>query len=102
MGDMSQLDISSSFSYRGFFGGKKLLVIVPHQDDEINVGGSTIIGATEEGVEVFLAFMTNGDCDYEVPFRNNEALNAGRYLNVPPENIYFLDYPDCGFPTLSV
>lgn len=102
MGDMSQLDISSSFSYRGFFGGKKLLVIVPHQDDEINVGGSTIIGATEEGVEVFLAFMTNGDCDYEVPFRNNEALNASRYLNVPPENICFLDYPDCGFPTLSV
>lgn len=51
-------DGDSSFSYTSFFGGCKLLVIVPHQDDEINVAGSTIIGSIAEGLDVSLAFMT--------------------------------------------
>ena len=40
----------NSFSYRKFFGGDTLLVIVPHQDDEINTAGATIVGAIEEGI----------------------------------------------------
>ena len=63
----------NSFSYRKFFGGDTLLVIVPHQDDEINTAGATIVGAIEEGIHVHIAYMTNGDWDYEVPLRNCEA-----------------------------
>ena len=75
-------DSDSSFSYTSFFGGCKLLVIVPHQDDEINVAGSTIIGSIEEGLDVSLAFMTNGDWEYDVPLRNNEAIDAAKILGL--------------------
>ena len=95
-------DGDSSFSYTSFFGGCKLLVIVPHQDDEINVAGSTIIGSVEEGLDVSLAFMTNGDWEYDVPLRNNEAIDAAKILGLSSQNIYFLDYPDCGYDTYSV
>ena len=95
-------DGDSSFSYTSFFGGCKLLVIVPHQDDEINVAGSTIIGSIEEGLDVSLAFMTNGDWEYDVPLRNNEAIDAAKILGLSSQNIYFLDYPDCGYDTYSV
>lgn len=83
-------DSDSSFSYTSFFGGCKLLVIVPHQDDEINVAGSTIIGSIEEGLDVSLAFMTNGDWEYDVPLRNNEAIDAAKILGLSSKNIYFL------------
>lgn len=31
----------SSFSYSSLFKGKTLMVIIPHEDDEINIAGST-------------------------------------------------------------
>ena len=30
----------SSFSYTSIFRGKTLMVVIPHEDDEINVAGS--------------------------------------------------------------
>ena len=92
----------NSFSYRQFLGGDTLLVIVPHQDDEINTAGATIVGAIEEGVHVHIAYMTNGDWDYEVPLRNCEALHAANYLGIPSCNVHFLNYPDCGSADMSV
>lgn len=92
----------NSFSYRKFLGGDTLLVIVPHQDDEINTAGATIVGAIEEGIDVHIAYMTNGDWDYEVPLRNREALDVAHYLGIPSCNIHFLNYPDCGSDTISV
>lgn len=92
----------NSFSYRKFFGGDTLLVIVPHQDDEINTAGATIVGAIEEGIHVHIAYMTNGDWDYEVPLRNCEALDVANYLGIPSCNIHFLNYPDCGSDAISV
>ena len=32
----------SSFSYTSIFRGKTLMVVIPHEDDEINVAGSTL------------------------------------------------------------
>ena len=92
----------NSFSYRKFLGGDTLLVIVPHQDDEINTAGATIVGAIEEGVHVHIAYMTNGDWDYEVPLRNCEALHVANYLGIPSCNVHFLNYPDCGSADMSV
>ena len=51
----------SSFSYTSIFRGKTLMVVIPHEDDEINVAGSTIHGAILEGVHVICVFSTWGD-----------------------------------------
>lgn len=45
-------------------GGKSLMVIVPHEDDEINLAGAPIYGAVEAGMRVICVFMTNGDWFY--------------------------------------
>lgn len=52
-GDNSFLNQSAS--------GQKVLVIVPHEDDEINVAGSLMYHYVQSGAEVFCAFTTNGD-----------------------------------------
>ena len=39
----------SSFKYRDFFGGNTVMVIVPHQDDEISIGGAMIPFLQEQG-----------------------------------------------------
>ena len=51
---------TSSFSYKQFFHGNSVMIIVPHEDDEINMAGATIWGALQEGLEVRVVFLTNG------------------------------------------
>lgn len=49
---------TSSFSYEKFFHGHSVMFIVPHEDDEINMAGATIYGAIQEGLEVYVVFLT--------------------------------------------
>lgn len=77
-------------------GGKSLMVIVPHEDDEINLAGASIYGAVEAGMRVICVFMTNGDWFYPGGVRMKEAVRSLRCLGVPEENIVFLGYPDGG------
>lgn len=84
----------SSFSYRDFFGGNTVMVIVPHQDDEINVAGSTIYGAIEEGLKVILVYVTNGDYQYKADIRYKEVMKMAKIMHLPLNNIHFLGFPD--------
>lgn len=84
------------FSYRKFFHGNTLMVIIPHEDDEINIAGSLICGAREEGMQVICVFVTNGDYQYISDVRIREAVRALAVLGVPKEDIVFLGYPDGG------
>lgn len=72
------------------------MVIVPHEDDEINIAGSTICGAREEGMRVICIFVTNGDYKYIPDVRINEAIHALSVLGVSQEDVIFLGYPDGG------
>lgn len=71
---------------------KKILVIVPHEDDEINLAGSVMYGFLHQGYEVHCAFTTNGDYSFNAETRMNEAIHALHILGV--QNIYFLGYGD--------
>ena len=51
-GDNSFLNQSAS--------GKKVLVIVPHEDDEINVAGSLMYHYVQSGSEVFVLLRPMG------------------------------------------
>lgn len=88
--------MQSGFSYRRFFRGDTLMVIVPHEDDEINIAGTVIDGARAEGMRVICVFVTNGDYQYIPEVRLNEAVQALAVLGVPEEDIVFLGYPDGG------
>lgn len=38
-----------------------VLILVPHQDDEVNIAGQIIPSIVEEGLECRICFTTNGD-----------------------------------------
>lgn len=75
---------------------EKILVVVPHEDDEINLAGATIYQAKKEGKQVICVFVTNGDWLYPVEIRMKEALQSLSILGVPEEDVVFLGYPDGG------
>jgi LmbE family N-acetylglucosaminyl deacetylase len=93
----------------------RILVLVPHPDDDILSTAGTIQQALEMGLPVKVVFFTNGDFN-ETSFalyrkeitldstdalrlgatRREEALAAQGILGVKPEQVVFLGYPDGG------
>lgn len=86
----------SNFSYRRFFGGETLLVLVPHEDDEINTAGATIYGALQEGMRVICVFLTNGDWVFDGALRLQETITMSGEIGLSDEDIVFLGFPDGG------
>lgn len=84
----------SSFSYGKVFPGHTIMVIVPHEDDEINLAGSVIYGARKEGFRVICVFVTNGDWQYPGFIRMHEAIHSLETLGVLEKDVVFLGYPD--------
>lgn len=72
--------------------GKKILVIVPHEDDEINVAGSVMYSYVQKGADVYCAFTTNGDFSFSAATRMKEAKKSLTILGV--QHIIFLGYGD--------
>ena len=77
-----------------FGNAKSVLIIVPHEDDEINLMGGLLPLLVEKKLTVSVCFITNGD--YAVPgeVRIKEALASLECLGIADKNIYFLGYPD--------
>lgn len=79
-----------------------LMVVVPHEDDEINTAGSMIHAFCKAGCEVTVVFMTNGDFfarekeNKRITGRTRilEAVQSCKVLGVPAENVIFLGYGD--------
>ena len=68
----------------------KVLVLVPHQDDEINTSGSLIKILSDNGADITVAYTTNGDWKYPAETRIREAVRANGVLGVPKDNIVVL------------
>ena len=72
-----------------------ILILVPHQDDEVIIAGQIIPSIVEEGLECCICFATNGDFrEEDGAVRAKEALTVAEFLGVPPENVVFLGYPN--------
>lgn len=93
--------VSQSVVYQSHDDGKsalyadrKVMLFVPHQDDDINVLG----GVTEEyvkyGSEVYVVFSTNGDYEGLAEIRIREALNSLGNVGIPEDHVIFLGYGD--------
>jgi LmbE family N-acetylglucosaminyl deacetylase len=95
--------------------GDRILVLVPHPDDEVLGAGGVLREAVRRGLPVRVVFLTNGDSN-EWSFlayrkrpvlmpggalamgaiRHQEALAAAAALGVPAADLTFLGYPDYG------
>ena len=72
--------------------GKSALVVVPHQDDELNLTGAVICSLLEHQIRVRVLFCTNSDRFEPGALRIQEGIASCRSLGVPEEDIIFLGY----------
>ncbi len=101
-------------------GVERVLVLAPHPDDEVLALGGTIAHWVQEGAQVVVAFLTNGDANTAAkrlltgnPFhravdyralgyrRQKEAMHALRTLGLPQGHALFLGFPDQGLSSLA-
>lgn len=79
----------------GFYADKKVLLVVPHEDDEYTVAGGVLEQYVDSGSEVKVVFVTNGDGYGGGDKRIREAIKDLESLGIPEENAIFLGYGDC-------
>ena len=80
----------------GLFSGKKVLVVVPHQDDDLNVMGGVFEEFIKYGSQVKVLFVTAGDFSAHPGVRMGEAIEVLTLCGIPEDDIIFLGYPDTG------
>lgn len=97
--------LADSYPYQGgfslttpLFEGKNVMLLIPHQDDEINLAGGLIEQYTEKGSQVTVVFTTNGDRFGESELRARETLSVLTPLGVKAENIFYLGFGDLWQP----
>ncbi len=78
------------------FADRRVMLIVPHEDDEINVLSGVLEQYTFAGSDVVVVFVTNGDSETSGETRIAEALRATALYGIPEQNVLFLGYGDTG------
>jgi LmbE family N-acetylglucosaminyl deacetylase len=97
----------------------RILIVAPHIDDEAISAGGYAIDAVANGAQVYVVFLTAGDCnEFSVrlihktldPTASNylsvgqtriaEAKEAMKILGVAPDHFFILGYPDRGLRTM--
>ena len=95
--ELNKLDsndgVDNSF-YDSQFKNKKVMVIVPHEDDDLLISGQVLPPMYKNGADVRVVFATNGDKRVSAYTRQSEACNALEKLGIPREKVIFLGYPD--------
>ena len=91
--DQTRPAYDSSF-FHTKYSGRKILVLCPHQDDEINVAGNAIQNFTQAGAEVYVVYANSGDhgTHYDFDVRMTEAANSLKLLGVDKSHIFILGY----------
>ena len=94
-------DVSRDAAYVSVDNGKaklyadqRVMLLVPHQDDDINVLGGVMEEYTKYGSEVYVVFSTNGDYEGLAEVRSREAVEAMEAMGVPEDHVIFLVYGD--------
>ena len=77
---------------------KRILVMAPHEDDEMLMAGGVMNRAVANGDEVYVVYATNGDFNGvgHGKTRISDTVNALNTIGVPTEHLYFLGYADNG------
>lgn len=73
---------------------KKVMVIIPHEDDELNITGGILLNKDFDKNNCYVVFMTNGDYETSCQTRVTEALRSCKVLGIPSDNVIFMGYAD--------
>lgn len=76
------------------FAGKKVMLLVPHEDDDLNLLGGVLENYLRYGSDFYLVFLTNGDYDGEGEVRISEALSLYDSLGLTEDHVFLLGYGD--------
>lgn len=76
------------------YGGRKVMFLVPHGDDEILLAGGMPESFVKYGSEVYIVYATNGDYEGVSTERLKESLKVCRSLGIDKEHTVFLGYGD--------
>lgn len=79
---------------KAIFAGRRVLAVVPHEDDEFNLLGGVLEEFTAAGSEVYVVFVSTGDAAGRGEERVHEAIRSLALSGVPEENVIFLGYGD--------
>lgn len=71
---------------------KSAMVIIPHEDDEINLTGATIHNLLQHHIRVYVVFCTNSDRFDRGVLRVREGMASCQAMGVPDEDVIFLGY----------
>lgn len=73
---------------------KKILLIIPHQDDEIHIAGS-LLASLDNADNVYVLYTTNGDFLFDAKYRYRECIKSLEKLaNIDEDKIIFMGYSD--------
>lgn len=75
-----------------FFSNKNVMIIVPHQDDEVLLAGGIIENYVAAGSNIKIVFTTAGDYLDIGEWRMEEAISVAQYYQIDETNIIFLGY----------
>jgi N-acetylglucosamine malate deacetylase 1 len=81
--------------------GQRVLIFSPHPDDETMATGGYIAQAVQQGAEVRIALITNGNKHGKELIRYAEFKNATSILGVNASNLVFMGLTDGGLSELS-
>ena len=76
------------------YAGNKVMLIVPHQDDDMNIASGILEQYVKYRSDVFVVFITNGDYWNIAGIRLTEALQALKSIGIPEDHVIFLGYAD--------
>lgn len=72
---------------------QKILILAPHQDDELILCGSFLYSLIEQNYKIYIVYMTNGDYETDIgKVRLKEALKVMKKFGLPENQIIFMGY----------
>ncbi len=74
------------------YGNRTVMLVVPHQDDDLNILGGVLEEYVRYGSDLYPVFVTNGDYAHLTQTRYQEALAVFQHLGVQTDQVTFLGY----------
>lgn len=72
---------------------EKLVIFVPHQDDETNLAGN-ILSYLVKQYDVYIVYSSLDENPDKARIRKQEAINACAVYGIEKDNVIFLGLPD--------